>query len=123
MDGSLRHLAAIGSAEFATGERCHITELVNHPSLPAFSLARARVEPGVTTQLHALAVREVYVVLSGHGEMAGGTGQRFTIGPGDAVDIPAGSPQQVTNTGGEDLVFLCLCHPRFEPAGYRPLGP
>lgn len=123
MNKALRHIRPDGRGEFATGERCYIQELLNHPSVDAFSLARARVEPGVTTQLHALSVREVYIVLSGHGEMAGGEDQRFPIGPGDAVDIPAEAPQQVTNTGTEDLVFLCLCAPRFDASSYTALGP
>ena len=34
--------------EFWTEERCYITELINDPKMPAFSLAIARVEPAVT---------------------------------------------------------------------------
>ena len=41
--------------EFATDERCLITELLNDPACPEVSLALARVAPGVTTRLHALA--------------------------------------------------------------------
>ena len=33
--------------------------------------------------------------------------------------IPAGTAQQITNTGPEDLVFLCVCTPRFTPNCYR----
>lgn len=123
MSLALVHIAGSPADEKSTGERCHITEILNHPSLPAFSLARARVEPGVTTQLHALSVREIYIVLSGEGEVSGGTGQSFRIGPGDAVDIPAGAPQQVANTGTTDLVFLCACLPGFTAESYTPLGP
>jgi mannose-6-phosphate isomerase-like protein (cupin superfamily) len=108
-------------AEFYTDERCHITELVNDPGIPGVSLAEARVEPGVTTALHALDVREIYFVRSGRGRMEGGEGQSFEVGPGDIVDIPAGAPQRITNIGKGDLVFLCLCTPRFEPAGYSDL--
>ena len=35
-----------GLREFATSERCFITELLNHPTRPDVSLARARVTPG-----------------------------------------------------------------------------
>nr|WP_126541941.1 cupin domain-containing protein [Oharaeibacter diazotrophicus] len=113
-------MPASGHGEFPTDERCHILELLNRDELPGVSLARARVEPGVTTELHTLDVREIYVVLSGRGLMEGG-GAAFPVGPGDAVDIPAGAPQRVTAVGDDDLVFLCLCLPRFRPEGYRSL--
>lgn len=122
MPDALRLLRADPPAEVATGERCFITELLNRPEVPDVSLARARVEPGTTTQLHALAVREIYVITAGTGLMEGGDGRRFAVGPGDCVDIPAGTAQRITNTGAGDLVFLCLCRPRFEAAGYTALG-
>ena len=36
------------AAEFYTEERCYITELSNLPEDPDCSIARARLEPGVT---------------------------------------------------------------------------
>ena len=60
-----------------TGERCFITELVNDAEWPAFSLARCRVEPGVTTELHALSVLEFYVVERGSGRMRIGDAPPF----------------------------------------------
>lgn len=107
-------------AEFATRERCHITELLNDDQVPGVSLARCRVEPGVTTELHRLDVAEYYVVEAGHGLMRVGD-EHFPVGPGDRVAIPAGSPQCIRNDGDGDLVFLCLCQPRFSAAGYEPL--
>ena len=109
------------AAEFLTRERCHIRELLNDPRVPRVSLARCRVEPGTTTELHSLSVDEWYVVESGGGRMELGGRPPFDIGPGDAVCIPAGTPQRVTNTGDEDLVFQCLCLPRFTPECYTPL--
>lgn len=53
--------------------------------------------------------------------MEGGDGQRFAVRAGDSVRIPAGVPQRITNAGDDDLVFLCLCLPRFELSGYRDL--
>ena len=52
--GDRRFVAAGGAGEFWTEERCFITELHNCDASPEASLAVARVEPGVTTQLHAL---------------------------------------------------------------------
>jgi mannose-6-phosphate isomerase-like protein (cupin superfamily) len=109
--------------EFWTAERCFITELHNSPQSPEASLARARVEPGVTTQLHSLTgVTEVYILQQGSGvlEIAG---ERLRMNPGDRAIIPAGTPQRIRNDGAEELVFLCLCTPRFTPAAYSSLEP
>jgi hypothetical protein len=77
---------------FATDERCTITELLNDPACPEASLALARVEPGVTTRLHAVAgTIERYVILSGKGIVEVG-GESARVRPGDRVLIPAGVP-------------------------------
>ncbi len=109
-----------GLQEFATSERCFITELLNHSSRPEVSLARARVEPGVVTELHALDVEETYLIEMGGGVMEVG-GDRFRVRPGDSVLIPEGTPQRIENDGATDLVFLCLCRPRFQAEGYISL--
>lgn len=46
--------SAAERAEFYTEERCWILESWNEEQDPAVSVARARVEPGVKTQLHML---------------------------------------------------------------------
>ena len=106
--------------EFATSERCFITELLNHPSRPDVSLARARVAPGVATQLHALDVEETYVIEAGGGVMDVGS-DRFRVVPGDSILIPKGVSQRIENDGATDLIFLCLCQPRFRAEGYADL--
>ena len=106
------------SAEFWTDERCYITELCNTEALPDSSLAIARVEPGVTTQLHALeGITETYIVFQGTGLMDV-AGETFDIGHGDQVVIPPGVSQRVTATSDQDLKFYCLCTPRFLPETY-----
>ena len=107
--------------EFATRERCFITEFVNDPAVPDVSLALCRVEPGVTTELHALSVCEWYTIDRGHGRMHIGGREPFPVGPGDVVHIPSGAAQQISNTGPEDLLFKCICVPRFTPGCYTPL--
>lgn len=107
--------------EIWTEERCYIAELVNEPAWPEFSLARCRVEPGVTTQLHALSVHEVYVIRQGAGLMYVGDGEPREVGPGDSVTIPRQVAQRITNTGDTDLVFDCVCSPRFSEDGYTSL--
>jgi len=105
--------------EFWTDERCYITELLNDPAQPDVSVARARVEPGVTTQRHTLTVLEWYVVESGRGRMRLGDGPAFELGPGDTVRIPAHCEQQISNIGDDDLLFLCVCVPRFDSSCYQ----
>lgn len=101
-----------------TEERCFIVETWNHLADPGVSLARARVSPGVTTARHALAVDERYLIESGEGRVEIG-GIESDVAPGDVVLIPAGTTQRISNLGEEDLVFLCVCTPRFEPAHYE----
>lgn len=110
-----------GGAEFWTEERCYIKELLNDAASPDASLALARVEPGVTTQLHKLVgVSERYIVRKGMGvvEIDGVT---QALGVGDQAVIPADAAQRITNTGNTDLEFYCLCVPRFRPGSYVSL--
>lgn len=108
------------ASEQLTPERCFVLETWNVEDDPAVSIARARVEPGVTTQLHSLDVDERYVIVAGSGRVEVGEIQE-EVGPGDVVVIPAGVPQRITNDAEQDLVFYCVCSPRFRPSGYRPL--
>jgi mannose-6-phosphate isomerase-like protein (cupin superfamily) len=108
------------SEPFQTRERCAIRELLNDPSDPAASLAEATVPSGVITERHALSVSERYVITSGEGRVEL-DGDWTPVKAGDAVLIPAGTPQRIENTGGAPLVFLCLCTPRFTPEAYESL--
>ena len=107
--------------EVLTRERTYIRERLNDASVADFSLARSRVEPGVTTELHRLSVDEWYAVVSGTGLMSVGSEPPFPVAAGDVVEIPAGTPQQITNTGETDLEFDCICLPRFTTSSYEPL--
>lgn len=114
-------MAGKAKPEVWTRERCFITELVNDAAWLEFSIARARVEPGVTTQLHALSVHEAYVIESGTGLMSVGDQAPCRVGPGSVVTIPADISQRIENTGAEDLLFLCVCTPRFSQDCYTSL--
>lgn len=109
------------ATEVLTRERCYIRELVNDASIAAFSLSIARVEPGVVTELHRLSVNEWYVVTAGEGLVTVGNSRPAPVGSGDIVQIPAGTAQKIENTGNEDLVFECVCLPRFTPDCYETL--
>lgn len=108
--------------EFFTDEKCHILEILNEQDDRSQSIARARVAPGVTTALHKLiGTSETYYILSGKGvvELNSNTSKKLTRG--DVVRIPADIPQRITNTGTEDLVFLCFCVPAFDQENYVSL--
>jgi len=106
---------------FSQQERCHIVETWRSPD-DMMSIARARVEPGVTTAWHALdGVTERYIIAAGSGRMEVGDLPPAEVGPGDVVFIPAGVRQRISNTGAGDLVFDCVCTPPFTPACYRDL--
>ena len=104
-----------------TRERCYIREILNDERVPQTSLAECRIEPGVTTERHRLSVDEWYLIVRGRGRMEVGDDTPFAVGPGDAVAIPAGTAQRITNEGTDDLVFQCLCMPRFRPDCYEAL--
>jgi mannose-6-phosphate isomerase-like protein (cupin superfamily) len=110
------------SDEFATDELCRILESWNDPRDGAVSIARARVAPGVTTKLHRLrGVVERYLVVEGAGRVRIGGELVRDVAPGDVAIVPADTAQQVTNTGAQDLVFYCVCTPRFTPECYETL--
>jgi mannose-6-phosphate isomerase-like protein (cupin superfamily) len=115
-------LKADATREYFFSEGCHILELSNSAADPSVSIARARVEPGVTTRLHCLSQTiERYVLLSGTGSVSIGDNLVAEVGPGDVVLIPPGCPQKISNTGLNDLVFLAICSPRFTLDIYQEL--
>ncbi|MCG7900384.1 MAG: cupin domain-containing protein [Candidatus Thiodiazotropha lotti] len=116
----IRHLDS--DREFYIEERCHIIELSNSADDPDCSIARARVEPGVTTCWHRLSeTAERYLIVSGAGRVEIGELPAATVQPGDLVTIPPMTPQRITNTSSEDLIFYAICTPRFLPENYQPL--
>jgi mannose-6-phosphate isomerase-like protein (cupin superfamily) len=111
------------SLERYTTERCHVLESWNDRCDPDVAIARARVEPGMTTALHVLEVDERYIIMDGRGRVDVEGLDVTDVGPGDVVVIPAGRSQRITNTGDVDLVFLCVCTPRFEQRHYHDVEP
>lgn len=110
-----------GRIEILTRERTYITEQLNDSAVPGVSLAQARVEPGVTTELHVLSVAEWYVIGSGYGLMEVGGAAPFEVAAGESVEIPAGVSQRITNSGDQDLLLQCICIPRFTSDSYTSL--
>jgi mannose-6-phosphate isomerase-like protein (cupin superfamily) len=101
-------------------EGCHVLELANDDNDPAMSIARARVASGVTTAWHRLrGTVERYVILDGSGRMEVGDLPPQEVQAGDVVLIPPAVRQRIANTGADDLVFLAICTPRFQPQNYE----
>jgi mannose-6-phosphate isomerase-like protein (cupin superfamily) len=110
------------SKEFPTPERCHIIETFNSSADESLSIARARVEPGITTAWHHVeGTVERYIIAEGRGRAEVGDLPASEVGPGDVVIIPAGIRQRITNIGDRDLIFYCVCTPRFQSCNYRAL--
>ena len=110
------------STEYYFAEGCHINELSNDKHDPAVSIARARVPVGGTTRWHALTgVVERYLIEAGQGAVHLGALAPQRVSAGDVVLIPAGCAQRIANTGDNELVFLAICSPRFQPQCYQDL--
>ena len=109
-------------SEHYIDERCWITEQSNSENDPDLSVAQARVEVGVTTRWHSLrGTLERYVIIAGTGIMEVGDLAPQEVTAGDVVVIPPDVRQRITNTGDDDLLFLCLCTPRFHDDVYQDL--
>lgn len=110
------------NAEFYIAEKCFITELSNSADDPDVSIARAKVEPGVTTRRHRMkGTAERYVIICGKGLVEVGDLPPREVNPGDVVLIPPMCPQRITNTGKDDLIFLAICTPRFAQDAYEDM--
>jgi len=108
--------------EFYTPEKCYITEFHNTPDDPDASIARVKVQPGVTTRWHRLAgTVERYYIVSGRGRMEVGELPPQEVKAGDIVLIPPMCWQRITNIGPEDLIFLAICTPRFSNDVYEDI--
>lgn len=100
-------------------EGCWISEWWNDASDAAVSIARARVEPGITTAWHRLiGTTERYVILEGRGRVEIGQTSARKVVPGDVVLISPDMPQRIANIGTGDLVFLAICTPCFRTDAY-----
>jgi mannose-6-phosphate isomerase-like protein (cupin superfamily) len=100
---------------FVTKDGSIIQELM-HPVVHGnknASLAKAVVPPGRSTFFHSHAQsEEMYFFLSGKGKMTLAD-ENFMVKSGDTVLIAPGQAHSVTNSGTEDLVFLCVCAPAY----------
>lgn len=111
---------SVERSEYYFVEGCFITELSNSTDDPEVSIARARVEPGVTTRWHRLSgITERYVIIEGRGRVEIDNLSPREVEAGDVVIIPPLCAQRIGNTGPDDLVFLAICSPRFFEDAYE----
>lgn len=100
-------------APFTTKDGSTIRSILDRTNAPVEkqSLAEARVSAGSATErhYHKLA-EEFYFILEGSGEMEI-DGETRSVGPQDAILIPAGAWHTIRAT--TDLRFLCCCAPPY----------
>ena len=98
---------------FTSKDGSTIRSILDRTNAPVVmqSLAEAQIPAGAATQrhYHKLA-EEFYFILEGAGEMEI-DGTTRTVGPGDAILIPAGAWHTITAT--EPVRFLCCCAPPY----------
>ena len=82
---------------------------MNDAKSPNLSIALARVEFEVTTQLHSLrGVEETYIIKKGIGLLEI-DGKKTKVKENDTILIKANQSQRITNIGKCDLEFYCIC--------------
>ena len=68
---------------------------------------------------HLVGVNEIYLITSGKGQVDVGDIKPTKVSQGDLIIIPAGESQRISNIGKTDLVFYCICTPKFTAECYR----
>ena len=80
-----------------------------------YSLAHATLKRGDSSLPHRFkSASEVYYILQGKGIMHIDD-ETEEVEPGDTVYIPPKAIQYIKNIGAEDLEFLCIVYPQWEP--------
>lgn len=79
------------------------------------SLAHILLPPGkASLRHHHLVSEESYYILKGQARMCV-DGQEYTLGPGEACLILPPQVHQIFNIADEDLEFLAVCAPAWQP--------
>ena len=97
-----------------------VREMLNpkHDTIPfhlGYSLAHATLPPGKTSLPHRFkTASEVYYILNGEGVMHI-EDETERVGPGDTIYIPPKAVQFIKNIGDNNLEFLCIVYPEWQP--------
>jgi mannose-6-phosphate isomerase-like protein (cupin superfamily) len=82
---------------------------------PRHSVAHIVLPPGKSSLLHYHPeAEESYYILSGWARVLIGE-EEVVLTAGTAVLIPAPQPHKITNIGSDNLTFLAVCVPAWEP--------
>ena len=101
-------------------EGCFIRELFKSTD-GLVSFADARLSPGQRTENHFLNADEYYYIRSGTADMYLNGVLTGSVRSGDLVRIKRHEAQYIHNTGPEELIFLCVCLPAFQPEIYNAI--
>ncbi len=102
--------------EFTAGDHCLLREMIHPDKQPLalrYSLAHATVPAGQSTTPHRLSISEVYYILQGQGCMHIDDEISDVIAS-DTVYIPPHAVQYITNTGTDELTFVCIVDPAWQ---------
>ncbi len=109
---------------FTAGDRSLLKEIL-HPDRQnldiRYSLAWATIDPGQKTLAHTLLHTEVYYIIKGQGRMHIDNEVK-AIKASDTIYIPPGAAQFIENTARENLIFLCIVDPAWQPEAERILN-
>lgn len=101
---------------FITKDTSEIREILapKNSIIKQQSLAEARIAPMQSTEEHYhIQTEEIYYILQGNGRMVI-DGEERDVKALDGIAIPPGARHKITNTGNDDLIFLCCCTPAYE---------
>lgn len=102
--------------EFLANDHSHL-KVILHPDHDPVemkaSLAYAVIKPGETSLPHILTTTEIYYILNGSGQMVIGNEKSF-VEKDQVIYIPPNHKQYISNTGQDDLCFLCIVDPAWK---------
>jgi mannose-6-phosphate isomerase-like protein (cupin superfamily) len=79
------------------------------------TFGKITVRPGEGSPRHYHAkTEEIYYIMSGSGKIVIDD-KPYPVGPGHSILVPQGARHELTNTGNENLVYLCVDSPVFNP--------
>lgn len=103
--------------QMVAGDNTLLREVL-HPTVHGvslgYSLAHATLAPGERSLSHRLRGSEVYYLLQGTGRMYV-DGESSDVRAGQIVYVPPGATQFINNTGNDELAFLCIVEPAWQP--------
>lgn len=76
--------------------------------VPNFAMRKFVVKPGGKIGLHGHDEEHEIFILSGRGIVIDDSGNESEIKENDTIFVPPNEPHAYTNTGIEDLQFLCI---------------